>query len=129
MLVVCLMVLGVLVDSFFSHNAPLDELDEVDRCKDNDPHDIDKVPVESGDLDAEGVLVAHRANIRKDQQDDQPQHPDGDVNPVRSGQGKEGAAEEVGFEGQPQVNEVGELVNLKAQEDRAEKDDAEGPET
>src|SRR5918998_5013025 len=59
-------------------------LDHVDGHVDDDPHDVDEVPVEAGDLDAEVVvrLWAEVAADRADEGEEEQVQPDEDVHPV-----------------------------------------------
>ncbi len=75
----------------------------------------------AGDPGAGGVGGFEGADIHEHQ----PEHADGDVDAVGAGQRVERGAEHVAAERQPEVHEVGELIDLAAEEDEAEED---GPE-
>ena len=98
---------------------------EVDRREDDDPDDVDEVPVEARDFDVEGAHVA--AELTREAVEihhDEPEYADGDVRTVRTGQDVERRPEDAILDGQAFVVEVGELVDLAAQEDQAEEDHA-----
>src|SRR5688572_18678155 len=94
--------------------------DEVDDREDEDPHDVDEVPVEAGDLDLQVLLGRELAPQRDADQRQQPEDPDGHVHTVESGEEEEAAGRHAAREVQPFVGEDGELVDLTADEQRAE---------
>src|SRR6185312_3002534 len=49
--------------------------DEVDDGEDHDPHDVDEVPVETGDLDDLGLLLGDAALLRQPHQRQQHDDP------------------------------------------------------
>src|SRR6476620_5767035 len=93
--------------------------EDVDRRVDDDPHDVDEVPVDPWDLDAQ-VLLRLRGEVAAPDADiggcQEPQ-PDGHVGAVESGQGVEDRAEG-GVAGAEA--EVPVLVELDEQEREAE---------
>src|SRR4051812_1825285 len=89
-------------------------LDEVDEGEDHDPDDVDEVPVQRGEVDVDRVLRPEPASVVDREQGEEPENPGGHVGPVKAGEGEEGAAEQVGADRQPLVDERGELVRLEA---------------
>src|SRR3954452_20866942 len=66
--------------------------DEVDDGEDHDPHDVDEVPVQTGDLDLLGMLHPDAVLHRHAPQRQQPDDPDRDVGPVEPGEDEEARA-------------------------------------
>src|SRR5262249_62194119 len=71
---------------------------EVHGREDEDPHDVDEVPIETGDLDRFGVLgtqlALHRARVQREQPDDADRY----VGAVQTGEHVERGTEEVRLE-------------------------------
>ena len=89
-------VFGVLCGG--AHGRPRSGRDQVDEGEDDDPHDVDEVPVETDQLDDLG-LVAGDAAARDDaDQGHQHDDADGDVHTVEAGEGVEARAEQAGGE-------------------------------
>src|SRR5690242_10206091 len=90
--------------------VPSTDGDEIDKSKDDDPHNIDEVPVEAGDLHVEAVLLLDASGKGEHKDREQPDHADGDVGAVEAGEHKEGGAEDVAVQAQVVVlHEGGEL--------------------
>jgi len=104
----------------------LDVFNEIDSREDHDPDDVDKVPVESGGLDVDGVLVGIEfRGVRIDQPGDQPENPEGNVNPVRAGHQVEGGPKGSRGDRETRVShEVVKLVDLPGEEEASKYDDA-----
>src|SRR4051812_14813261 len=94
--------------------------DEVDDREDHDPDDIDEVPVQTGDLDLLGVLDPDAVLHRHPPQREEPDDPDGHVRAVEAGEHEEARAEHARLQCQALAVELGELVDLACDEDRAE---------
>src|SRR2546426_5213499 len=101
--------------------------DEIDERKDRDPHHVDEVPVEPGDLDIDGVRDVERTPEIENPERQQPEHADGDVGAVESREHEERGAEQVLLERQSPVGEVRELVHLEAEKDEPEEGGPEEP--
>src|SRR4030095_11290872 len=93
---------------------------EVDKREDRDPHDVDEVPVEPGDLDLDSVRDREPTAQIENPQGQEPEHANRDVGAVDPREHEEGGAEQVLPEGQPLMREVRELVGLEAEKDEAE---------
>src|SRR3979411_531046 len=91
-------------------------LDQVDKREDSDPHDVDEVPVQRGEIDVEGVLGAQPATIVYCKQGEQPDHAGGDVRAVKPGQREEGGTKQVRADREALVHERGELECLEPEE-------------
>src|SRR5581483_8982857 len=90
--------------------------DEVDDREDHDPHDVDEVPVEAGDLDHLGLLLRQLAPQRQVPQRQQHHDAERDVHAVEPGEHEEARAEEVGLDGEALADERRELVHLAGDE-------------
>src|SRR5206468_7789036 len=101
--------------------------DEIDERKDRDPHDVDEVPVEPGDLDLDGVRDGEPTPEIEHPERQQPEHADGDVDAVQPGKHEERGAEQVLLERQAALREGYELVHLEAEKDEAEEGCPEEP--
>src|ERR1700731_3075351 len=87
--------------------------DEGDGGEDGDPHDVDEVPVETGDLDLGVVARVELAPHAKHHEEDRRDPPAGDVGPVEAVEHEEARPEEAGGEREIVVqNEAGELLDL-----------------
>src|SRR5690606_25186918 len=73
---------------------------QVNQGKNNDPDDINEVPIESGDFQGHRVLGAQPASQAHEQQSQQPQHTNTHVNTVETGECEEGATEDVALQGE-----------------------------
>src|SRR5215213_5455655 len=69
--------------------------DQVDDGEDDDPHHVDEVPVQAGDLDHLGPGRRQGPPQRHDHEAQQDEDPDGHVDAVEPGQDVEGRALEV----------------------------------
>src|SRR2546425_5559570 len=49
-------------------------LDQIHQCEDRDPHHVDEVPVEAGDLDVQRLLLRDLAAHREREQGPEPDH-------------------------------------------------------
>src|SRR6266542_1019623 len=101
--------------------------DEIDEREDRDPHDVDEMPVEPGDLDLDGIRDGEPTPEIEHPERQQPEHADGDVGAVKSGKHEERGAEQVLLERQAAVSEGHELVHLEAEKDEAEEGRPEEP--
>src|SRR5947208_13507351 len=101
-------------------SLPKPSLEDVDRREDDDPHDVDEVPVDARHLDAEVLLrlraevAAPGANVGEGQEDEA----DRDVGAVEAGQRVEDRREGVGAGAEAQVDV---LVDLDEEEGGAER--------
>src|SRR5829696_2974054 len=94
--------------------------DQVDKREDDDPDNVDEVPVQPGDLDVEGLLRGESAAQGEEENRQEPGHTDCHVRAMEAGQDEEGRAKDVARETQAFVGEGGELEELTADEDRSE---------
>src|SRR4051794_9467171 len=90
--------------------------DQIYRGEDHDPHHVDEVPVETGDLHRLGLLGRQPTLHRPRPQGQQPHDAHHDVRAVEAGEHEERRAEEVRAEVQALPVELGELVHLAADE-------------
>src|SRR3954463_8248978 len=95
-------------------------LNEIYHGKDDDPHDVDEMPVQAGDLDGHGVCRAELAAQRLNPQRQQPDDADRHVRAVGSGENEKGGPEEIRRQAQPLVHEVAEFPELPAQKNQSE---------
>ena len=100
--------------------VPASRRDQVDEGEDDDPHDVDEVPVQTDQLDDLGLVAGDLAPRSDDHQRQQHDDADGDVDAVEAGERVEARAEQVRGEAEALVVEGGELVDLAADERRAE---------
>src|SRR3954469_25460042 len=77
------------VMAWLTSEPPLRGRDQVDDGEDHDPHHVDEVPVEAGDLDHLGLALVQLAARRHASQREQHQDPDGDVHTVEAGEDEE----------------------------------------
>src|SRR5262245_43836005 len=70
-------------------------LDQIDQGEDRDPHDVDEVPVEPGDLHVEAVSGRQLAHERHHVQAREPDHAHRHVRAVEAGEHEERRAEQV----------------------------------
>src|ERR1700712_5359192 len=89
---------------------------EVDDGEDHDPHHVDEVPVETGDLDPFGVALRDAALHREPPQRHQPDDADEHVRAVDAGEEEEARAEQVGVDVEALAGELGELEDLPTDE-------------
>src|SRR5215216_5329923 len=68
--------------------------DQVDEREDDDPHDVDEVPVEADDLDDLALVARHAAAAHHPRQGQQHDDADGDVGAVEPGQRVEARREQ-----------------------------------
>src|SRR5215470_9715900 len=94
--------------------------DQVDQGEDDDPDDVDEVPVEAADLDLERVPRVEPSPHRQPPHGQEPDDAARDVRAVEPGEHEEGGSEEIRLERQAQVHEVRELEDLEAHETRPE---------
>src|SRR5262245_30614653 len=103
----------------------------VDRGQHHNPHGVDEVPVPGQELDAFGMLGAHRTQDGKDPHQDEKEQAEGDMARVKTHQRVEGRPEEVGTDGEPLAGDepvplqgsAGE--KFRSQDDGEEKPDPE----
>src|SRR5207245_4520145 len=69
--------------------APLLDRDQIDDRENNDPDDVDKVPVQSCDLDVQAPGLSHDPPPGQHEQREQPDDSERDVGAVESGQHEE----------------------------------------
>src|SRR5688572_16761180 len=101
--------------SAIADDAPLMRVgDQVDDREDHDPHDVDEVPVQTGDLHLEVLLGRELPPQRDADEGQEPEDPDRDVDAVEAGQHEEAGRRDAGRQVQPFVGEDGELVDLAA---------------
>src|SRR5262249_35679719 len=86
--------------------------DQVDRREDEDPHDVDEVPVQTGDLDALRIRLGQPALRGAAPQDQQPDDAHRHVRAVQPGEREERRPEHVGRKGEALSVELGELEDL-----------------
>ena len=109
----------------FGHGVDLNEFDQVNCCENDDPDNINKVPVKTGDLYIDGALVGvHFTGKGVKVHADQPENTDCNVDTMGPGQHVEGGPEGAAGKRQVFVYEFGELVHLASQEDQAEENNA-----
>ena len=68
---------------------------EVDKRKDQNPHDVDEVPVQAGNLDPQGMFLVESPSERLSYKRPEPEHADEDVGAVKARQGEEGRVRQV----------------------------------
>src|SRR6266567_5305994 len=112
-----------------SHNVPLRHtLDQVDKGKDHDPHQIDKMPVETSNLDRVVIIGGIRPAHASEQDAEQVDHATRDVHTMETSNDEKGRAEQrrpIGIASEPQPfmeNELVPLIGLAAQKDHATED-------
>src|SRR4051812_32342155 len=88
--------------------------DDVDGCVDDDPHHVDEVPVDPGDLDAVVVVRGVVAAEGTDGGEGEQRQADEDVRAVEAGEGEEDRAEGAVVRGEA---DAGVLARLREQED------------
>src|SRR5215208_6456302 len=103
--------------------------DQVDEGEDDDPDDVDEVPVQPGYLDIKGLLRWNPAAQGEEEDRQEPGNPDRHVRAVEAGQDEEGGAKDIAFERQTLVGEGGELEELAPDEDCAEERGCRDPDT
>ena len=86
--------------------------DDVHHCKDNDPHCVDKMPVERQNLNALGVFLHEHAGESEDKHSEQHRQADDDVGRVQSDERIERRPKEIGADRQPVL--IDQLVPLDA---------------
>src|SRR5580700_5798086 len=99
----------------------LDVLEEVDGREDDDPDDVDEVPVEAHHLDIDRLLLGQPAREGVDQHPGEPDDADQHVEPVGAREREERRPEDAVRDRQVLlVHEVVELEDLAPEEDAAE---------
>src|SRR4051794_27661440 len=101
--------------------------DQIDRGEDEDPHDVDEVPVEPGDLHGLRLLARQPSLHRAAPDEQQPDDSHRDVRAMQPRQHEERRAEHVRAQMQALAVELGELVHLAADERRPEQTRGEQP--
>jgi hypothetical protein len=91
-----------------------------DEREDDDPDDVDEVPVEPGELDGERVVGSELAACRRIDEREEDEDADADVRAVEAGEHEERGAEEVLVQREALVPELGELERLAGEERQAE---------
>src|SRR6056297_365164 len=111
---------GSLIVSVMSCSWAVSGRDQVDEREDEDPHDVDEVPVQADHLD--GLRLVARDAIRSDHRDECDQHDDADrhVDAVEAGQRVEAGGEEAVGEAEALAVEARELVDLAGDEQASE---------
>src|SRR5438093_700445 len=92
--------------------------EQVDDGEDHDPHHVDEMPVETGDLDAFGISLCQPALDGEAPQRHEPHDARGHVGTVQTREHVEARPEEVGVDVQALAGELGELEHLAADERR-----------
>src|SRR5260370_22325576 len=87
-------------------------LNQIDQRENDDPDDVDEVPVKPRKLDVQRVLLLDAAAQGICEKREQDQYADRDVGAVESRQHVERRTEEVGVEAQAALVELRELVHL-----------------
>src|SRR5947209_3040407 len=102
--------------------SPVDLLirNQIHEREDQNPHDVDEVPVQAGDLYEQRMLLMQAPAQGVRHQRHQPEHADEHVRAVEARQGEERRAEQVPTQRQTVTVERGELVELATQEHAAE---------
>src|SRR3712207_575101 len=95
-------------------------LDDVDRQVDDDPHDVDEVPVDARHLDAAVLLGREVPAERPDRREDEQRQPDRHVRAVQAGQPVEDRALRERLRRDALARQVDVLVDLDEEERRAE---------
>src|SRR5581483_91672 len=93
---------------------------QIDDGEDDDPDDVNEVPVKPGDLDVETSRLRDLPLGCEDEERQQPGNPQRDVRAMKAGQHDERRAAGTGGGVEPFGAEAGELVDLPADEDQAE---------
>src|SRR5919204_2421078 len=73
---------------------PRRTLDQVDKGKDHNPHQIDEMPVETGNLDRVVIIGGIRTAHASEQDAEQVDHTTRDVHPVEASNNEKGRAEQ-----------------------------------
>ncbi len=84
---------------------------QVDQRENDDPHDINEVPVHLGGLDREMVFGGEIAAHRADQTDQQEDRADRHVQAVEARQREEGRAKDGGLGGKVELPEQAAVLN------------------
>ena len=104
------------------------QLDQVDKGKDHDPHQIDKMPVETSNLDWIVIIGGIGTPHASEQDAEQVDYSSRDVHAMETSNDEKGRAEQrrpVGIAREPQAfmkNELVPLVGLTAQKDHPTED-------
>src|SRR3954447_20355308 len=98
---------------------------DVDRGEQEQPHDVDEMPVPGGSLEPEMLLWREVALGGAQQADAEEDRADDHVEAVEPGRHEEGGAIDIAFEGE---RRVGIFVSLDAGEQQAEQDRQQQPE-
>src|SRR5215831_17565318 len=107
---------------------PSGTLDQVDKGEDHDPHQIDKMPVETSNLDRVVIIGGIRTTHASEQDAEQVNHATRDVHAMETSNDEKGRAEQrrpIGIAREPQTfmeNELVPLIGLAAQKDHATED-------
>src|SRR5574342_592611 len=88
---------------------------QVDEGEDEDPDQVDEVPVEADVLDEVGVVAGQRPPRDLRERNPEQDHPSEDVAAVEAGDAVEGRGEVAGPERDPVLDQVGVLVALAAE--------------
>ena len=94
-------------------------LDQVYESENHDPHDVDEVPVQRGEIDDERIARSKSATVVDREERQQPEHAGRHVGAVKSGEREERRAEEIGSDRETFVHERGELERLESEEGQA----------
>src|SRR5437879_10703610 len=93
-------------------------LNQIDEREDDDPDNVDEVPVKPGKLDVQRVLLLDAAAQRISEKREQDEYTDRDVGAVEPREHVERRTEEVGVEAQASLVELRELVHLAGDKER-----------
>src|SRR5215813_770251 len=111
------------------HNIPLwHTLYQVNKGKDHDPHQINKMPVETRNLDLVVIIGGIRTTHASEQDAEQIDHATRDMHTMEARNDEKGRAEQrrpIGIAREPQPfmeNELVPLVGLAAQKDHTAED-------
>src|SRR5581483_10533164 len=93
--------------------VPASGSNQVNKSENQDPHEIDKVPVQTRNLDQVRIGNGEHALERSREQRSEIEHAAGDVHPMKSGQDEKGCAEKAGLDGEMLApNQVMPFVGL-----------------
>ena len=102
---------------------------QVDDTEDDDPYDVNEVPVQACDLDLEGIALVDLAIEGREEQRPEPEDPDGHVGAVEACHDQEGTTKKVRARREAFVGEFGELVHLETDENTAQEGGGDKPES
>src|ERR1700730_4672929 len=107
--------------------SPSLRLNPIDQREDDDPDDVNEVPVKPGKLDVQRVLLLDAAAQGIGEKREQDQYADRDVGTVESREHVERRTEKVGVEAQASLVKLRELVHLAGDKQRSENGGCEEP--